>query len=185
MFIPARVRLSFGEPTNLATLWQSLPTTPGGLYLISFWLDNPVGGNPNEFEASWNGTRSLFKRTCPNSLDEHGICSQRATLPPPLWSFYFQNEPDAFGFDDVSVTAIAPPAFGAVVFASTPGASSAVLNWSATPGFSYQLQYATNLAAPLWINSGGPIVATGNTAAAATSSPRVPQQFYRVVLTLP
>jgi hypothetical protein len=174
-----------GQPTNLATLAQSLPTTPGRLYLISFWLDNPVGKNPNEFEVNWNGN-SLFNQTnMPKFSWTNMEFVVAATAAATSLEFLFLNEPDAFGFDDVSVTAIAPPAFGAVVFASTPGASSAVLNWSATPGFSYQLQYATNLAAPLWINSGGPIVATGNTAAAATSSPRVPQQFYRVVLTLP
>ena len=51
-----------GEPTNLATLSQTLPTSSGANYLISFWLDNPVGGNPNEFKAAWNGL-TLFDET--------------------------------------------------------------------------------------------------------------------------
>jgi hypothetical protein len=95
--------------------------------------------------------------------------------------FSFQNKPDAFGIDDVSVTAIVPPSF-----ASTAATNdSVVFNWSAMPGFSYQLQYATNLAAPLWINSGGPILASNVTASATNAVPVDPQRFYRVVLALP
>jgi hypothetical protein len=131
----------FGEPTNLATLSQSLPTAPGQLYLISFWLDNPVGGNPNEFMAAWNGSTLFDQTNMPRFLwTNMEFMVTAASTSTPL-EFSFQNEPDAFGIDDVSVTAIAPPSFASV--AVTNGA--VLFNWSAMPGFSYQLQFTTKL----------------------------------------
>jgi hypothetical protein len=171
----------FGEPTNLARLWQSLPTTPGGLYLISFWLANPVGGNPNAFEASWNGDTLFVQTNMPKFVWTNMEFVASASSTATTLEFYFQNAPDAFGFDDVSVTAIKPPAFASA--AATNGVL--LFHWSAMPGFSYQLQYATNLAAPLWINSGGPMVATNGAVAATNALSADPQGFYRVVLSLP
>jgi hypothetical protein len=171
----------FGEPTNLATLSQSLPTASGQLYLISFWLDNPVGGNPNEFEAAWNGI-TLFEQTnMPKFLWTNLEFVVTATTAATSLEFFFQNKPDAFGFDDVSVTAIVPPSFASVATIN----SAVLFNWSAMPGFSYQLQYATNLAAPLWINSGAPLLATNFAVVATDAAPVDPQRFYRVVLALP
>lgn len=40
---------------DLSFISQTLPTTPGATYLLSFWLDSPDGETPNEFLASWNG----------------------------------------------------------------------------------------------------------------------------------
>jgi len=171
----------FGEPYTLATLAQNLPTTPGQLYLISFWLENPVGGNPNDFQVNWNGS-TLFEQTnMPKFLWTNMEFSVTATTSTTSLEFFFLNEPDAFGFDDVSVTAIVPPAFASA--AATNGAL--LFHWSAMPGFAYQLQYATNLAAPIWVNSGTPMVATGGTVAATNPAPVDAQQFYRVLLALP
>jgi hypothetical protein len=171
----------FGEPSTLATLSQSLPTAAGQLYLISFWLVNPVGGNPNEFKAAWNGVTLFDQTNMPRFLWTNMEFVVAASAAASSLEFFFQNKPDAFGFDDVSVTAIVPPSFASV--AATNGA--VLFNWSAMPGFSYQLEYATNLAAPLWINSGGPILATNAAVAATDAAPADPQRFYRVVLALP
>ena len=38
---------------QLGYLSQSFATRPGQPYLISFWLDNPVGGAPSEFQFWW------------------------------------------------------------------------------------------------------------------------------------
>jgi hypothetical protein len=171
----------FGEPSTLATLGQSLPTTAGQPYLISFWLDNPAGGNPNAFEANWNGDTLFVETNMPKfSWMDMQFVANASTAATTL-AFSFQNKPDAFGFDDVSVTAIAAPAFGSV--AATNG--MLLLNWSALPGFSYQLQYTTNLAPPLWTNSGVPIVATKGIVAATNIMSTDPQRFYRLVLSPP
>ena len=170
-----------GEPSTLATLSQSLPTAAGRLYLISFWLVNPVGGNPNEFKLSWNGGTLFDQTNMPKFLWTNMQFVVSAAAAATTLEFSFQNKPDAFGLDDVSVTAIVPPSFGAI--AASPGA--VLFNWSAMPGFSYQLQSATNLAAPIWTNSGSAILATNGTVAASNAAPAGPQRFYRVVLALP
>ena len=39
----------------VSTLSQTLTTTPGAAYLLSFWLNNPAGNSPNQFSVSWGG----------------------------------------------------------------------------------------------------------------------------------
>jgi len=39
----------------LSTLSQTLATTPGTVYLLSFWLNNPPGNSANQFLVSWGG----------------------------------------------------------------------------------------------------------------------------------
>jgi hypothetical protein len=170
-----------GEPSTLATLSQNLPTAAGQLYLISFWLVNPVGGNPNDFQAAWNGHTLFAQTNMPKFLWTNIQFAAAATATATSLEFFFLNKPDAFGFDDVSVTSVVPPAFASV--AASNGAVR--FTWSAMAGFGCQLQYTTNLAAPLWINVGGPLVATNGTAAATDAAPVNPPRFYRVVMALP
>ncbi len=170
-----------GEPLTLASLSQSLPTTNGGLYLISFWLDNPVGGNPNEFQVNWNGNTLFVQTNMPKFSWTNMQFVATASTNATTLQFFFLNEPDAFGLDDISVTAITAPAFASVT------ASNGVLqfNWSALPGFYYQLQSTTNLAAPFWINSGPSITATNAAASATNAVASDPQRFYRLLLSPP
>jgi hypothetical protein len=170
-----------GEPHTLATLSQNLPTAPGQLCLISFWLDNPVGGNPNEFEAAWNGGTLFVQTNMPKFTWTNMQFLAMSSSASTTLEFFFQNEPDAFGFDDVSVTPIVPPAFESVAVSN----GAVLFSWSAMPGFSYQLQSATNLAAPLWSNVGSPTVATNGLVAAKEPAPVNPPQFYRVVMAVP
>ncbi len=39
----------------VATLSQTLATTPGADYLLSFWLNNPAGNSVNQLLVSWDG----------------------------------------------------------------------------------------------------------------------------------
>ena len=104
-----------------------------------------------------------------------------ATASNTTLECFFQNEPDAFGFDDVSVTVIVPPAFASVALTN----GSVQFDWSAMPGFSYQLQYSTNLAAPVWIDSGNAVMATNGIVVAVDALPVDPQRFYRIVQSWP
>jgi trimeric autotransporter adhesin len=54
--------------------------------------------------------------------------------------------------------------------------------WSAASNFTYQLQSATNLAAPGWIDLGDPITATNNSVSATDAVGPDEQRFYRVRL---
>jgi len=54
--------------------------------------------------------------------------------------------------------------------------------WGAVSNLSYQLQCATNLAAPNWIDLGSPITATNSSVFATDALDSDGQRFYRVRL---
>jgi len=56
------------------------------------------------------------------------------------------------------------------------------LSWATLAGLVYQLQYATDLAAPVWNDLGAPITATGITTTALDPIGNNLRRFYRVVL---
>ena len=66
----------------------------------------------------------------------------------------------------------------------TPVISSNVIsfNWSAVPNLTYQLQYTTNLAAPVWQNLGNAIASTNSSASTSDIPGADVQRFYRVQL---
>jgi len=55
-----------------------------------------------------------------------------------------------------------------------------LLGWNALVGYSYQVQYKTNLTQATWLNLGSPVVATDSTAWFWCSTDSDPRQFYRV-----
>ncbi len=57
-------------------------------------------------------------------------------------------------------------------------------NWSSVSGLAYQVQYATDLGSPKWINLGNPITATNSTVSISDAITYT-QRFYRVVLSSP
>ena len=56
------------------------------------------------------------------------------------------------------------------------------LTWNGQPNCTYQLQYTTNLAAPVWQNLGSPIPSTNGTVSAVDILGGDAQRFYRVQL---
>jgi sugar lactone lactonase YvrE len=54
--------------------------------------------------------------------------------------------------------------------------------WSAVSNLTYQLQYATNLVAPNWIDLGNPVTATNGSASTTDAVGSASQRFYRVRL---
>ncbi|HLX70458.1 MAG TPA: hypothetical protein VKV04_12595, partial [Verrucomicrobiae bacterium] len=52
----------FGPSGSPGYISQQLPTSTGQPYLVSLWLENPGGGTPNEYHASWGG-QSLADQT--------------------------------------------------------------------------------------------------------------------------
>lgn len=98
-----------GQNTTLGSLAQTLPTMPGQLYRISFWLDNPTNGVPNEFLVTWDGT-NLFDQV---DLDQLAWTNLQfvatASTSSTVLSFGFRNDLNAFGLDDVSVQLVGTP----------------------------------------------------------------------------
>src|SRR5208283_3018046 len=100
-----------GPPYALGYLSQSLATTPGQVYLISFWLYNPGPGVGNEFQVNWAGTTvydQINLGTVPYTNIQILVAASQSNS---VLQFGFRNYTFAFGLDDVQVfqaTTVAP-----------------------------------------------------------------------------
>lgn len=135
-----------GQVGSLALLSQTLLTTPGTKYLLSFWL-NCDGETINEFTASWNGT-TLFAQT---NLPSTGGWSNMqfvvtATGTTTALTFGFRDDPSFIEFDDVSVVPLIQPVITGISLAATNLVLSASNGlWNGT----YETLTSTNLSQPL------------------------------------
>jgi hypothetical protein len=173
---------AFLGDTNVAFLSQTVSTTPGQQYLLSFWLDNPVNGAGQKFLVNWlsGPSNQLYQVVNPPVLPWTNLNfivtagSTTATV-----QFGTENVPNYFGLDDVSLTTLP-----AVAFKSTLRTANAFqLTWQALNGFSYQVQYATNLAPAVWINLGSPLTSSYGslTVSDTNAAPVSGRCFYRLV----
>lgn len=120
--------------TNVATLSQVLSTTPGQNYQVSFWVDNPGSGTPQQFFASWNtnaaSNNPIYTLNNPPVMAWTQLTfTVQATETQTTLQFGALNPPDGFGLDDISVVALAPP-----VFISQPVDQTALIGSPATLG---------------------------------------------------
>ena len=65
---------------------------------------------------------------------------------------------------------------------SINGNSQFVMSWPTLTNQTYQIECATNLAAPTWAPCGGPMVGTGATMVITNSMYGTPQCFFRLKL---
>jgi len=160
-------------------LSQTLATTPGAIYSISFWLDSPAANKPNDFQVSWNGNL-LLDQTNLAAIGWTNIqLLVTATATSETLQFGYINGYFYFGLDDISVN----PAQPAIASISLSGTNLVV---NATGGFSgrtYCVLMCTNLIEPLdhWIPVATNVLGTaGNFSITATNavSLNTPQQFY-------
>ncbi len=94
---------SFGPVGSLGFISQSLATTPGGTYTLSFWLLNP-GGAGTEFTASFNGvtlTDLVDSAAFPYTM--FTFSGLVATGASTTLQFGFRQDPSFWNFDDVVV----------------------------------------------------------------------------------
>jgi hypothetical protein len=126
------------------------------------WNGSTIYNVTNITTTTWNNLQFLVTAT--NTIT-------------PL-QFGFRNDPDYFGFDDVTVTPVAPITFKSTVKA----VNSFQLVLNTTTGIVYQVQYKTNLLQNNWINLGNPITATGTTLTVSDTNAvsSSPQRFYRL-----
>jgi uncharacterized repeat protein (TIGR03803 family) len=170
---------------TMGFLSQTLTTTPGAAYLISFWLDSPAATKPNDFQVSWNGNVLLDK----TNLTAIGRTNIQLTVTATatnttlqfgyLSSFYF-------GLDDVSVT----PAVAKLGIASLSlsGANLVINGINGVSNKTYYILTTTNLGRPL--SQWTPVVTNqvntnGNFTITATNvvDRAAPQRYY--ILELP
>jgi hypothetical protein len=182
---------AFLGQSTLAVLYQTLPTCPGQAYLLSFWLENPdvglpVAGGMEQFQVNWN-TNSAITNTVfslPTQPKTAAFAWTRfnfvvaATGTNTTLQFGAENQPDYFGLDDVSVTAIPSPSFSGLSLAS----NGLTFTWTTLANVNYFLQYKTNLAQASWLNLESAIEADTNTLTAVDTNAvnSSLQRFYRV-----
>jgi hypothetical protein len=173
---------ALGELGSLGTLSQTLPTSAGQTYLLSFWWENVdigLGTIPCEFQVSWNGT-TLLDQFDMDVFDWTNIqFLVTATGNNTVLAFGFETDNlSLFGLDDVSVTPLPKPAFQSVTHSN----NTIRLTWSTVSGLVYQVQSTASMTPTSWSNLGGTLTASGSTLSASDTIGTATQRFYRVHL---
>jgi hypothetical protein len=172
-----------GPPDSPGYLSQTLTTLPGQNYKLSLWLRNAAGTISNWFQVQWNGSVVYEQTNVPGKLWTNLVFLVNATSTSSALQLGFQNDPDFFGLDDVSVTAVTNAiAAVAAVKATVRQSNDFHLMWSTTVGTKYQVQYKTNLFQSDWINLGSPTTAGADTLSITDTNAfqSSPQRFYRL-----
>ena len=91
-------------------LTQTLPTTAGSMYDISFWLANDDQGVAplNDFKVAFGGNRLLDLENSGDSAYTHYQFTEVASGSLAALTFSGRQPPGAFYLDDISVTAASP-----------------------------------------------------------------------------
>ncbi len=171
---PSSCFARLGQMYKLGYLSQTLATTPGGKYLLSFWLNSPDGLTFNEFQVSWEGN-TLFSainlpRTGPDPATSWTNLqfAVTATAGSTVLEFGFRDDPTALGLDDVSVVPASPAPIPLAIQPATGGA--VVLSWNDAV---FSLQAAAAVIGP-YTNVPGAVSPFTNTLAAS-------QLFFRLI----
>ena len=130
----------------LGFLSQTLPTTPGTNYLLSFWLNSPDGEAPNEFQVSWNGTMVLYQRNLPALGWTNIVLQVAAAGSNTVLQLGFRNDSTFFGLDDIGLVTLQPPIITGISLAGTNVVLSA---GNGQLGGTYFTLTSTNLALAL------------------------------------
>jgi hypothetical protein len=166
----------------VGSLSQSVATTPGQKYLVSFWLtcipDSGGVTTNNQFIAKWNNI-PLYSH---NNLNASGWTNMQYVIPAiashTTLEFDFNNDPGAFGLDDITVQ----PVPGPMLTSATVTSGQITFSWNAYPNVSYQIQSTTNFINSGWSNVGSPILATNTVLNVSLPTGNTSKQFYRVIL---
>ena len=99
-----------GKTGSVGTLSQSIATTAGQSYIVSFWLANDYPGM-NLFQALWNGAVQNPNLASSNAFD-YTLYQYQATAAGSSSeiAFNFRNDPSTFHMDDVSAVPTPIPA---------------------------------------------------------------------------
>lgn len=109
-YLGTQVNNTFGNPVDYVTLSQSIATTSGQSYTLSFWLTNAAGGvsyTPAATDSArvMFGTQTLLSLTG-SALFPYTRYSYTVTGngSPTTLAFRFSNIPYYWSLDDVSLT---------------------------------------------------------------------------------
>lgn len=113
---------AFGAaPADPAMISQTLATQAGGLYRVSFWLQNEAAGTadqPNFFTLNWDGGAPEVSLLNADAFQytQFSYTFQAGSAATEL-SFSFGNFSAYWDFDDVSVTSAVPEPSSAALLA--------------------------------------------------------------------
>jgi hypothetical protein len=95
---------ALGSMGSDGTLSQTIATTAGKTYTLSFWLKNE-GSDPNDFKATWNGQTLLsLANATPFGYTQYTY-SVTATGAASTLQFSARNDPSQWDLDNISLTA--------------------------------------------------------------------------------
>jgi hypothetical protein len=93
----------FGPVGDTATISQMLPTTPGDLYTLQFFLADPSGGTPNFFQVTFGSTVLTLNNFGAAFGYQEFDLTTIATGNQTNLSFTFRNDPAYWFLDNVTV----------------------------------------------------------------------------------
>lgn len=93
----------FGPVGDTATISQTIATTPGDTYALSFYLANPVGGTPNYFSVTFGNSSFSFTNFGVAFGWQQFVMTTVATSDETNLSFTFRNDPAYWFLDNVAV----------------------------------------------------------------------------------
>jgi PKD repeat protein len=170
---------ALGSYGSLSFLSQSLATTLGTSYLLSFWLNSPDGLTPNQFLVSWNENTLFDEKNLPALGWTNLQFVVTATGTNTVLQFGFRDDPSYLGLDDISVV----PAQSGIAGFSLSGTNLVVNGSNGLSGQTYYVLMSTNVALPFsqWTPVATNVLnASGNFTTTATNAVNlhVPQCFY-------
>ncbi len=101
--------LNLGASPGIGSLSQTLATTAGQTYMITFALANDTFGASapsNQFEFYWDGTLRDSMTNAPDFNYNTYSYSFTASSSSTVLEFRYRNDDDFFRLDDVSVAAV-------------------------------------------------------------------------------
>ena len=96
---------ALGSINSDGTLSQTLQTTAGQQYTLSFWLANE-GAGPNNFTVAWNGTALQTLTNAPAQNYTEYSFTVTATGSTSTLEFAAEQNPSQWDLDNVSVTPV-------------------------------------------------------------------------------
>jgi hypothetical protein len=92
-----------GSVGSDGTLSQTIATTPGDTYTLSFWLENDAPG-ANDFKALWNGQALLSLTNASQSGYTEYTYGVTATGSSSTLEFSARNDPSQWNLDNISLS---------------------------------------------------------------------------------
>ena len=162
---------NIGAMGSDATLSQTLQTTAGQQYTLTFWLANS-GGGPNDFTAKWNGTTLLPLVNAPAQGYTQYSYTVTATGSASTLEFDGRQDPAWWDLDNISVIATgtqvpsAPPVITSLGELPSSGALNAGKTLTLTLNFNEVVTVAGGTPT-LSLNDGGTATYTGGSGSSA------------------